>query len=67
MMKTPMGMILLFLALMVVPGCGTRCDEAISLCESCDPYPETCSSRLADNSDENCEELISTYEALCAP
>lgn len=66
MTKTPMGMVLLILALVVVPGCGTRCDEAISLCESCESSPEKC-SRHADQSAEQCEELISFYEANCAP
>lgn len=65
MTKTPTGLVLLFLALLFETGCGTRCDEAISLCESCESLPEKC-GRLADKSAEHCEELIVTYEALCA-
>jgi hypothetical protein len=66
MMKSMLGAGLLVLGLATSSGCATRCDEAVSLCEACEPEAQrdNC-QRHAEKSAEECDEMIAFYEALC--
>lgn len=52
-------------AVWVLNGCGDECAQAVSLCEDCDPKPETCEALFKDKSTEFCAAAVADYEAGC--
>jgi len=56
------GAVLLFAAGMNT-GCATACDDAVSLCEQCDPPEVNCDNTYNNASEAFCEEAIETYQA----
>jgi hypothetical protein len=53
-------------ALVLTPGCGGACSDAVDLCQECELVTDNCENLYADASSEFCEAAVEVYEASCA-